>query len=239
MFNTSNLIFTQYDYHLAVENIGIKNQVLSGDTYEDIFTDDLALQRAGYENWKSLRISDRVNLSVIPIPWLDVMDKVTYQLPDQQLKYNINANNVIRHYDVTGKICPAPFVNDKNQWNNFKTRLTSVAEKPKVDDEVVTETYIKINGKNIKVNRILKDGKNYIELRSFENAGFEVGYDANSKIPILHNVIKELEMKVDDTNTSMEAVNIDGFNYVSLRSIANALGIKVDLEGKKPVLKTK
>lgn len=39
-------------------------------------------------------------------------------------KYNIPVNNVIRHYDVTGKICPEPFVRNANDWNNFKNNLT-------------------------------------------------------------------------------------------------------------------
>lgn len=38
-------------------------------------------------------------------------------------KYNIPVDRVIRHYDVTGKWCPAPFVNDDQNWNLFKERL--------------------------------------------------------------------------------------------------------------------
>lgn len=38
-------------------------------------------------------------------------------------KYGIPASNVIRHYDVTNKICPAPMVNNPNRWSDFKTRL--------------------------------------------------------------------------------------------------------------------
>jgi N-acetyl-anhydromuramyl-L-alanine amidase AmpD len=40
-------------------------------------------------------------------------------------KYNIPASNVIRHYDVTGKICPAPYVhnNTKHTWTEFKNAL--------------------------------------------------------------------------------------------------------------------
>ena len=40
-------------------------------------------------------------------------------------KYNIPITNVIRHYDVTGKICPEPFVRDTAAWNSFKAQLTS------------------------------------------------------------------------------------------------------------------
>ena len=38
-------------------------------------------------------------------------------------KHNIPASNVIRHYDVTNKICPKPMVNNQSRWNNFKSKL--------------------------------------------------------------------------------------------------------------------
>lgn len=38
-------------------------------------------------------------------------------------QYGINAGHVIRHYDVTHKICPSPFVLDEGKWNDFKERL--------------------------------------------------------------------------------------------------------------------
>ena len=43
-------------------------------------------------------------------------------------KYGIDAEHVIRHYDVTHKICPAPFVNDITQWEKFKKGLVRVKE---------------------------------------------------------------------------------------------------------------
>lgn len=47
-------------------------------------------------------------------------------------KYNVPISRVIRHYDVTGKICPEPFVSNTSQWNNFKNRLGSVKTIPGV-----------------------------------------------------------------------------------------------------------
>lgn len=38
-------------------------------------------------------------------------------------KYNIPINNVVRHYDVTKKNCPAPMVSDVERWNYFKKKL--------------------------------------------------------------------------------------------------------------------
>ena len=49
--------------------------------------------------------------------------------------YNIPAENVIRHYDVWEKICPAPFVNDAAQWRNFK-EMIKMQELESVNDIV-------------------------------------------------------------------------------------------------------
>ena len=38
-------------------------------------------------------------------------------------KFNLTMDNVIRHYDVTGKDCPKYFVENSNAWSDFKTDL--------------------------------------------------------------------------------------------------------------------
>lgn len=40
-------------------------------------------------------------------------------------KYNIPINNVVRHYDVTRKNCPAPMVDSEERWKKFKNKLQS------------------------------------------------------------------------------------------------------------------
>ena len=40
-------------------------------------------------------------------------------------QYNIDIDHVVRHYDVTGKVCPEPFVRDASAWAEFKARLTA------------------------------------------------------------------------------------------------------------------
>lgn len=148
-------------------------------------------------------------------------------------EYDVPIGNVIRHYDVTHKICPAPFVHNEVDWVKFKDKLRG-------DDEMVTETYIKVNGKDIKIHRILKDGKNYIDIRGLENAGFEVGYDVGSKVPILNNKVVELGVKVDGNDKSVEAVNLGGSNFVKVRSLASAVGnFDVDFESGKVVVRRK
>lgn len=42
-------------------------------------------------------------------------------------KYDVPESNVIRHYDVTGKRCPEPYVRDKEAWNDFKEAIGAKA----------------------------------------------------------------------------------------------------------------
>lgn len=59
----------------------------------------------------------------------------TVQLTNMLMsKYGIPKDRVIRHYDVTGKICPAPWVKStsgypgsESGWSTFKNRLTGVS----------------------------------------------------------------------------------------------------------------
>ena len=44
-------------------------------------------------------------------------------------KYGIDADHVVRHYDVTGKACPEPWVRDESLWRAFKARLTAPERK--------------------------------------------------------------------------------------------------------------
>lgn len=44
-------------------------------------------------------------------------------------KYSIPASNVVRHYDVSKKVCPEPYVRDETAWKAFKSRLEAVKSK--------------------------------------------------------------------------------------------------------------
>lgn len=43
---------------------------------------------------------------------------------DIMQRYGIDTDHVMRHYDVTGKRCPMPWVDDPAQWTAFKDMLT-------------------------------------------------------------------------------------------------------------------
>lgn len=56
-------------------------------------------------------------------------DSIRNSIPlvrDLMKRYNISIDNVIRHYDVTGKQCPKPMVDDEELWEEYKDMLSEV-----------------------------------------------------------------------------------------------------------------
>ena len=56
-------------------------------------------------------------------------------------KYGINIGHVVRHYDVTHKSCPQPFVANSNLWTSYKNSLVVNTTKSvkKEDEEELTQ----------------------------------------------------------------------------------------------------
>lgn len=119
---------------------------------------------------------------VITAQTVDLAVQLVRQL---MAKYRIPIARVVRHYDVTGKDCPEPWVRDESLWRKFKARLTAPVEpEPKKEvDEVVEKKKVLLNGKTYECDVITKDATNYIKMRSLQQAGFTIGYDAVRKVP--------------------------------------------------------
>lgn len=56
--------------------------VCAGDEYDNIYTDALAEQRARYEIYLRSRVHDSINITSVPIYWLEVNDIIEYNLPN-------------------------------------------------------------------------------------------------------------------------------------------------------------
>ncbi|HCT64442.1 MAG TPA: N-acetylmuramoyl-L-alanine amidase [Lachnospiraceae bacterium] len=53
---------------------------------------------------------------------------------DLMNKYNIPIENVIRHYDVTKKLCPLPYIDDA-EWNKYKSLLRTALKGSNLEDK--------------------------------------------------------------------------------------------------------
>ena len=57
--------------------------VLSGGEFDNIYSNDLAMQRAKYELYLRAKLHDSIDITVVPIYWLDVNQIIEYQMPNE------------------------------------------------------------------------------------------------------------------------------------------------------------
>ena len=127
-------------------------------------------------------------------------------------KYNIPIENVVRHYDITHKICPKPFVDDESRWLAFKKLITNEYELRKIK--------INLFGKVKECEAVLIDGNNYVKIRDLETKGLlEVGYSEGC---ITINSKKFIPM---------DTVLINNLNYIKLRNLDTA-GFEIGYDNK-------
>lgn len=80
----------------------------------------------------------------------ETIDNALILVNSKMKEYNIPIENVLRHYDVTHKNCPAPMVSDINLWNEFKYNLKSM-----MGDMTLSE-YKELLGKIEETNQAIK-----------------------------------------------------------------------------------
>lgn len=79
-FNTNNIVYiVNPDSPYTVERIGELIDVKSGNDFGNIYSQDLALQRARYENYKTTRLEDTITIDMQLVPWLTVNRLISYK----------------------------------------------------------------------------------------------------------------------------------------------------------------
>ena len=117
---------------------------LNGEIIQCIPDNEVAFHAGNYSmNRKSIGIED------CHPDWSGKFTDMTYNsLADLCVflckKYNIKPDHIIRHYDVTKKVCPKYFVEHQAEWEGFRNKVASrLGEeiKPKEEDFEMAKTY--------------------------------------------------------------------------------------------------
>jgi len=104
---------------------------------------------------------------------------------DMLKKYGWTTDRLKRHYDWTGKNCPRilidkKYIVDDMDWKWFLQAVKDFMEA----DEMIEKSKVIVDGKEIQVDRILKNGYNFIKIRDIaEICGYEIGNKGS--IPVL------------------------------------------------------
>ena len=76
--------------------------VLSGGEFDNIYSNDLAMQRAKYELYLRARLHDSIDITIVPIYWLDVNQIIEYQMPNETEPSYWLIKNVSTDFSVDG-----------------------------------------------------------------------------------------------------------------------------------------
>lgn len=94
--NIKNIVFRVEDSPFTIQKIGEVLDYKTGDEFENIESDSIAIENAIYYNRKSTSINDTVSITTkVMIPFLDVNTKVSYKKHqgDDELEYIIKSVN--------------------------------------------------------------------------------------------------------------------------------------------------
>ena len=125
---------------------------------------------------------------------------------DLMKKYNVPAERVIRHFDVTGKSCPAYYVNN-SEWNKVKSMLSG-----------------------IQVQTVLKKGSKGVEVKELQTHLNLLGYNCGTPDGIFG---KHTESAVKNFQKAYGLI-VDGkFGSASKRMMETAIAAKKKADEKK------
>ncbi len=109
------------------------------------------------------------------------------------------------------------------------------------DDEVVESKVYAVNGKEIKIDTIEKDGRNYVEVRGVSEAlGVDVGFDAKTKKVSLATRISDVKMKINGVAKTVKGIFVNGTNCIRVRDLEDEkIKVGYDEKEKLPTLDVK
>ena len=109
----------------------------------------------------------------------DQAERLAAKFIAQKLKeYGWGIDRVIRHYDCSGKNCPHRTM--EKGWQRF---LDMIEKEMEDDAEMVTEVKMKINGRLVKVQTIVKENQNFVRLQDLRLNGLDVTFNEKEKMP--------------------------------------------------------
>ncbi len=154
----------------------------------------------------------------------ETVDLATKLVKELMNKYSIPVENIIRHYDVAHKVCPAPFVNNEIAWNKFKEKLKGGGYM------IVDRTYK--YGDNLSTFKVINEkGENYIRVKDLSNLlGKSVEYNSQNKVTEFSDIFNNTTIhNLDDNSTfKINSININSTNYGNVRALLSNIGYQVE-----------
>ncbi len=77
--------------------------------------------------------------------WNKTIQRTAELSADIMIRHNIPMDMLVRHYDITGKLCPKPYVDDSKAWDSFKELVKQKIDQKKGMNTVsISDVYGKV-----------------------------------------------------------------------------------------------
>ena len=110
----------------TVQKLGVILDVKTGNEYDNITSDSLALARAEYENWKNCRLTDNITITTSLLPFMDVNKKITYKPSDSDDVRQYIVNSV--SHDFSGNTTTIQMYRFYPYYKNYDPTKTGTHE---------------------------------------------------------------------------------------------------------------
>lgn len=149
--------------------------------------------------------NDCRNANSIGIEMCSVIRNGVYVIPEETVKnaaelvrylmarHHVPVLRVCRHYDVTHKECPEPWVRNPNQWENFKKMLTEKEVEDMTEQQTRAIAQQEIKKANAKVYDRVQDCPAWAQntVQRLVNKGFLQG-DENGRLGLTEELMRVL-----------------------------------------------
>lgn len=149
--------------------------------------------------------NDCRNANSIGIEMCSVIRNGVYVIPDETVRnaaelvrylmarHHVPVSRICRHYDVTHKACPEPWVRNPNQWESFKKMLTEKEVEDMTEQQTRKIAQEEIKKANAKVYNRVQDCPAWAQntVQRLVNKGFLQG-DENGKLGLTEELMRVL-----------------------------------------------
>lgn len=149
--------------------------------------------------------NDCRNANSIGIEMCSVIRNGVYVIPDETVRnaaelvrylmarHHVPVSRICRHYDITHKNCPEPWVRNPNQWENFKKMLTEKEVEDMTEQQTRAIAQQEIKKATAKVYNRVQDCPAWAQatVQRLVNKGFLQG-DENGNLALTESLMRIL-----------------------------------------------
>lgn len=197
--------------------------------------------KATNKNTLNIEICDDVKNGTV-YPSAKTIDNAIELTKKKMKEYNIPKENVIRHFDVSGKRCPAYWCGTKSKDLEWKAEFWNKLSTPKAETTKKTDVIYQVYAGGKWLNEIInfneKNSSGYAGILGKEISGLRVRLSNGKKVTVRSHILGNTKSKWlsaitkwDNTSNGYSGVKGKAMDCVSMKAVGCTLKYRVHIKG--------